>query len=68
MYMDDFAFLINTRHQKDRSEHLVVGLTTTCVISALLAHGEVYSILLYVIKFVSDWQVVFVRHSCFFHQ
>jgi hypothetical protein len=34
---------------------MVVGFTTTCAISA---HGEVYSIQHYVIKFVSDLQHV----------
>jgi hypothetical protein len=43
---------------------IVVGFTTTCVISASKvvssnpAHGEVYSIQRYVIKFVSDLRQV----------
>ena len=42
------------RRARDR---MVVGFTTTCVISLNPVHGEVYSIH-YVIKFVSDlWQI-----------
>ena len=51
------------RHVRDR---MVVGLTTTCtisvyhhkVVSSNPAHGEVYSIQFYVIKFVSDLRQV----------
>jgi len=48
-------------------DHMVVGFTTTCAISAYhhtkvvslnIVHGEVYSIQHYVIKFVSDLRQV----------
>jgi hypothetical protein len=38
---------------------MVVRLTTICAIGSNPAHGEVYAIQLYVIKFASDlWHVV----------
>ena len=41
----------------------------TKVVSLNTAHGEVYSLQHYVIKFVSDlWQVVFSGYSGFLHQ
>ena len=45
---------------RGRRDHMVVGVTTTCAIVVSLnhAHGEVYSIQHYVIKFVSHlWQL-----------
>jgi hypothetical protein len=43
---------------------------TTNVVSSNPVHGKVYSIQLYVIKFVSDWDrsVVFSGYSGFLHQ
>ena len=60
---------LNTDSDRNRRvrDRMLVGFTTTCVISSYhhynvvssnSAHGEVYSIQHYVIKFASDlWQV-----------
>jgi hypothetical protein len=55
---------------------MIVGLTTTNASSAYYhlscefesAHGDVYSIQHYVIKFVSDRSVVFSEYSGFPHK
>jgi len=39
----------------------------TKVVSSSPAHGEVYPIQHYAIKFVSYWRQVFSRYSSFFH-
>ena len=51
---------LNDRRDRDS---MVIGLTTTCAINVYVvtsnpAHGEVYSIQHYVIKFVSDLRQV----------
>ena len=70
-YVIYYTFLTSGRCGRD---HVVVGFTTTYVISSVpitttvvslnLAHGEVYSIQHYVIKFVSEVRQV----SGFLHQ
>jgi hypothetical protein len=68
--------MLNTK--RGRRDRMVVGFTTTVqsvpitnkILSSNHAHGEVYSIQHYVIKFVSDlWQVGgFLRVLRFPHQ
>jgi hypothetical protein len=41
-----------------RRDRMVVGFTTTYAICAYPAHGKVYSIYHYMIKFVSDLRLV----------
>ena len=70
-----FIFIIIIIPRGGRGSDLMIAYNYLCnrclsplVVSSNPAHGEVYSIQHYLIKFVSDLSVVFYGYSGFLHQ